>query len=146
MRTDQSQGFTAGYLLPPASYNADNTPATFDVGTADSCTILLQVGVGGITFSGVNKIEFVLTHSDDDSTFTAVADADVVGSVVAAGGIVRALTAAHAAPSVTVLGYVGRKRYLRLLADFSGTHGTATPLSAAAVRGNLPVIAPAATV
>lgn len=146
MRTDESQGKTAGVLLPPATYSADNTPATFDIGTADSCTIVLAIGVGGITFSGVNKIEYVLTHSDDDSSFTAVADADVVGVAVASGGIVRSLIAAHAAPSVTMMGYVGRKRYLRLLADFSGTHGTGTPMSAIAVRGNLIAIAPAATV
>lgn len=138
MRYDQSETFTAGYLLPPAEYDADNTPASFDNGTAQSCTIAVQVGAGGITFTADNKVEFKLTHSDAAAEdFTAVTDADVVGVEVAEGGIVRSLVAAHATPSVTLVGYRGRKRYLRLLADFSGTHGTATPLAAVALRGNL---------
>ncbi len=145
MRFDQSQGLTAGVLLPAAAYNADNTPATFDIGTAGACTVFIEVGVGGITFSGTNKVEFVLTHSDESAAnFAAVTQDDVVGVTVGAGGIVRSLTAAHATPSVTPVGYVGRKRYLRLLADFSGTHGTATPLSAIGVRGVLDRVAPPA--
>jgi hypothetical protein len=145
MRFDQSETFTAGFLLPPAAYDADNTPASFDNGTAQSCTILINVGVGGITFSGTNKVEFVLTHSDlTGEGFEAVTADDVVGVSSVTDGIVRALVAAHASPSVTVIGYKGRKRFLRLLADFSGTHGEATPMSVVAVRGNLDRIAPPA--
>ena len=145
MRFDQSETFEAGYLLPPAEYDADNTPASFDNGTAQAATIALQVGVGGITFSTTNKVEFVLTHSDAETTgFEEVTDADVVGVTGVEDGIVRALVAAHATPSVTLIGYRGRKRYLRLLADFSGTHGTATPLSAVVLRGKLDRIAPPA--
>jgi hypothetical protein len=144
MRFDQSQLMTAAVILPAAAYNADNTPATVDLGPAQSATVLIEVGVGGITFTGVNKVEFVLTHSDEAAAnFTAVAQADVVGPTGVTAGIVRSLVAAHGTPSVTRVGYVGRKRYLRLLADFSGTHGAATPLSAVVVIENLDRIAPA---
>lgn len=144
MRFDQSQSFTAGFLLPPAAYNADNTPATFDNGTAQSATILVNVGVGGITFNATDKVEFVLTHSDvSDSGFTAVTQNDVVGVTVTGSGIVRSLVAAHTTPTATLIGYKGRKRYLRLLADFSGTHVTATPMSAVVVLGNLDRVNPA---
>lgn len=130
-------------LLPAAAYSADNTPASVDLGTVQSATVLIEVGVGGITFSGTNKVEFILSHSDvTGSGFEPVTQADVVGATVGTGGIVRELIAAHASPSVTKVGYVGRKRYLRLLADFSGTHGTATPMSAVVVTGNLDRIAP----
>lgn len=143
MRFDQSETFTAGYLLPPAAYDADNTPASFDNGTAQSATVLVQVGVGGITFTADNKVEFVLTHSDaTGSGFEAVTQADMVGVTVGAGGIIRSLIAAHAAPSVTIAGYRGRKRFLRVLADFSGTHGAATPMAVAVIRGNLDRINP----
>lgn len=137
MRIDQSQELSAGFLLPPAVYDADNTPAAFDIGQAESCTLFVNVGVGGITFTSTNKVEFKLTHSDDNETFTAVAQGDVVGPTVGTGGIIRSLVAAHAAASVTEVGYVGRKRYLKLLADFGGTHSTGTPMSALAVRGRL---------
>lgn len=144
MRFDQSQLLDPGFVLPPAAYDADNTPATFDIGTAESATVMIAVGVGGIAFSTTNKVEFVLSHSDEASAgFAAVTQADVVGVTVTGDGIVRSLVAAHAAPSVTEVGYVGGKRYLRLLADFSGTHGTATPMAALAVRGRLLSVAPA---
>lgn len=137
MLIDRSQHLVPAILLPAAAYDADNTPTAVDLLGALSATIFLMVGVGGITFSGTNKIEFVLTHSDDDSTYTNVTAADLVGVASVTNGIVRALTAAHAAPSVTEIGYIGRKRYLKLLADFSGTHGNATPLAALVVESDL---------
>ena len=144
MRFDQSQQLQAKVLLPAAAYNADNTPAEVTLDKAQSATILIEVGVGGITFSGTNKVEFKLTHGDTPGgDFTAVEQDDVVGVTVGEGGIVRSLIAAHGTPSVTAIGYKGRKGILKLLADFSGTHGTATPMSAVAVLGNLERIAPA---
>lgn len=123
--------------IPPAEYDADNTPAAIDLLGFESALLSIHIGVGGITFSGTNKIEFKLTHSDDDSSYSAVADADVIGlSSVGAGGIVLALTTAHAAASITRVGYVGGKRYLKLLADFSGTHGTGTPIAATVIKGH----------
>lgn len=122
-------------LLASATYAADSTPVAVDLLGFDSCAILIEVGVGGITFSGTNKVEFVLTHSDDNSTYVNVTDADLQGVSGTTSGIVYSLIAAHAAATVTEIGYVGGKRYLKLLADFSGTHGTGTPMSALAVLG-----------
>lgn len=120
-----------------AAMNADNTPAAIDLQGFNSAEIVLLVGTGGITFSGTNKVEFKLTHSDDDSTYDAVDAGDVLGiSSVGAGGIVKALTAAHADPAAYRIGYVGGRRYLKLLADFSGTHGTATPIGAVVIKGH----------
>jgi len=114
---------------------ADNSPAAIDLQGYESAEILLDIGIGGITFSGTNKIEFVLTHSDDDSTYSAVATADMLGVTVASGGIIKSLVAAHAAANVYRYGYKGGKRYLKLLADFSGTHGTGTPIAASVLKG-----------
>lgn len=143
MRFDQSQSLSPGYLIPPATLAADNTPATFAVGAFQSLTVLVQVGVGGITFTGTNRVDFVLTHSNDDVTYDNVTDADLVGVTGVTSGIVRSLIAAHAAPSVVEIGYVGRRPFLRCLADFSGTHGTGTPIAVLGVRGN-PLTSPAA--
>ena len=143
MERNQAESLSAAYAILPATLAADNTPPAVDLLGYQAATVYLQVGVGGITFSGTNKIEFVMTHSDDDSTYTAVVQADVSGATVTGSGIVRALTAAHATPSVTEIAYLGGKRYVKLLADFSGTHGTGTPISALVVRG-LPWSAPVA--
>jgi hypothetical protein len=120
-----------------ASLTADNTPVAVDLLGFDSAVVEIHVGVGGITFTGTNKIEFVLTHSDDNVTYTAVTVDDVQGiDTVGTGGIVKSLIAAHAAADITKIGYVGNRRYLKLLADFGGTHGTGTPIAAAVVKGN----------
>ncbi|PZU95617.1 MAG: hypothetical protein DI527_01000 [Chelatococcus sp.] len=132
---DIHSGFKRAVLIGAATLAADNTPAAVDLRGYDAAEILLDIGVGGITFSGTNKVEFKLTHSDDDSTYTDVATADMLGVTVASGGIIKSLVAAHAAAGAYRFGYKGGKRYLKLLADFSGTHGTGTPIAASVLLG-----------
>lgn len=114
---------------------ADNTPPTIDLKGHESAEIVLAIGIGGITFSGSNKIEFKLTESDDDSAYNDVVDADLLGVTGVTTGIIKSLVAAHAAAAVYRFGYIGGKRYLKLLADFSGTHGTGTAIAAAVMVG-----------
>jgi len=138
MMRDQVNRLADVQAIGPVVLSADNTPSAIDLNGYNSATIFLSVGIGGITFSTTNKVEFVLTHSDDNSTYTNVTDADVLGVTGVTGGIIRSLTAAKAAAdtSATEIGYIGGKRYLKLLADFSGTHGAGTPISAIVVLGN----------
>jgi tryptophan synthase beta subunit len=121
-----------------AVLTADNVPPAVDLKNTGACMLALSIGVGGITFTGANKIEFVLTHSDDNVTYTNVTDDDVLKDALApttiTTGIIRSLTALKAAADVQKLAYVGGKRYIKLLADFSGTHATGTPISAVAIR------------
>ena len=135
---DSASGLFPALAIAPATLSADNTPPAVDLLDFQAATILLAIGVGGINFSGTNKIEFVLTHSDDDATYVPVTDDDIIKDALApasiSNGIVRALTAAHAAATQQKIGYVGGKRFVKLLADFSGTHGTGTPISATVVR------------
>lgn len=134
---DMHSGVAAATLIGAATLAADNTPPAVDLLGYDGAEILLAIGAGGITFSGTNKIEFKLTHSDDDSTYTDVTVNDMLGlASVASGGIIKALTSAHAAAASYRFGYIGGKRYLKLLADFSGTHGTGTPIAAMVLRGH----------
>ena len=123
-------------LIAAATYSADNTPEAVDLLGFESAEILLSIGAGGITFTTSNKIEFVMTHSDDNSTYTNVTADDLLGVSSVTSGIVKSLVAAHATADVTRFGYRGGKRYLKLLADFSGTHGTGTPIGAVVVKGH----------
>lgn len=141
-RRDMISDLSPVTSILPVVATADNTEISVDIGGYEAATILLQVGAGGITFTTTNKIEFVLTHSDDNSNFTAVTAADLVGApTVATGGIILAFTAVKAAASIHEFGYVGNKRYLKLLADFGGTHGTGTAIAAVVLRG-LPLKGP----
>lgn len=134
---DLHSSLTAAVLIGAATLAADNTPAAVDLRGYDAAEILLAIGAGGITFDATNKVEFKLTHSDDDSTYTAVTVADMLGlSSVGSGGIIKSLVAAHAAAGVYRFGYKGGKRYLKLLADFSGTHGTGTPIAASVLKSH----------
>lgn len=125
----------AAVAIGAAALDADNTPPAIDLQGYQAAEILLAIGVGGITFDATNKIEFKLTHSDDDVTYTAVTVVDMLGlESVGTGGIVKSLTAAHAAAAVYRFGYKGGRRYLKLLADFSGTHGSGTPIAATVLK------------
>lgn len=140
---DMHSNVAVATLIGAATLAADNTPAAVDLLGFNSAEIVLAIGAGGITFSGTNKIEFKLTHSDDDSTYSAVTTDDMLGVTVADGGIIKSLVAAHAAAASYRYGYKGGKRYLKLLADFSGTHATGTPVAATVVKGS-PSVAPVA--
>ena len=124
-------------LIGAATLDDDNTPAAVDLLGFESAEICIAVGVGGITFTTTNKVEFKLTHSDDNSSYSAVTVSDMLGlDSVGSGGIIKSLVAAHSAADVSRCGYVGGKRYLKLLADFGGTHATGTPIAALVVKGN----------
>lgn len=132
---DIHSGMTVVSAIDAAALSADNTPAAIDLLGYAGAEIILAVGIGGITFSDTNKVEFKLTHSDDDATYDAVTASNMLGlASVGSGGIIKALTAAHAAAAVYRCGYKGGRRYLKLLADFSGTHGSPTPVTALVVK------------
>lgn len=125
-------------LFAPGVLTADPTPLIIDTAGYDGATLLLAIGAGGITFTGVNKIEFVIRHGDDPggSDQAAVTNANhVIGATLQAGGIFRALTAAKAAADVTKLAYKGPKRYISVLPDFSGTHATGTAIAGICALG-----------
>jgi hypothetical protein len=123
--------------LAAATLAATTAGALVDMLGFRSATLALNIGVGGITFTGVNKIEFVLQHGNlsDGSDLANVTDADIINidSVAPASvtnGIIRSLTAAKAAADVQKVGYIGGKRYLKLTPTFSGTHGSGTAMAA----------------
>jgi hypothetical protein len=125
----------AAVAIPAATYAADNTPAAVDLAGFEGAVLFIEVGAGGITFDATNKVEFKLTHSVDNVTYDNVADKDLTGVTGTTGGIIKSLVAAHATADVTKIGYRGGRRYLKCLADFSGTHGTGTPISVLVVKG-----------
>jgi hypothetical protein len=135
MYRDLHDNLQAATMIAPITATADTTPISIDLLGFRAAMVMLYIGVGGITFTTTNKIEFVLEHSNDNSTWAAVEQRDVVGATVATGGIVRALVAAKAAADIQEMSYIGGRRYIRLTADFSGTHGTGTAMTAFAVRG-----------
>lgn len=119
-----------------ATLAADNTPAAIDLSGYEAAQIIVGVGVGGITFDATNKLEIKLRKGDATvGNHTAVTASDVVmpaGFSFVTGGIIRNLVAAHAAPTIITVDYINQDpaaTHVSILADFSGTHGTGTPLA-----------------
>lgn len=119
--------------LAPAVRDADANGTGVDLQGFESATVLIDMGAEGITLSTTNKIEIELEHSDDDSTYTDVAAGDVIG---ASSGTIATFDANSEIPAVSSVGYIGGKRYIRAVANFSGTHGTGTPVAVSVVKSH----------
>jgi hypothetical protein len=150
MIRDLANNVSAAYTLTPAVRNADATGTSVDLQGFRSAAIFMQVGVGGITFDATNRLDMVMEHSDDGTTWTPVVQADLnvlqtggVAGTVTGSGIVRVFNTAHAAASFTEIGYIGGRRFVRVTSDFSGTQATGTPIAVLVVRGD-PINAPVA--
>ena len=123
--------------LAPAARDADANGTGVDLQGFESATIVIDMGAEGITLSSTNKIEIELEHSDDNSTFTDVtSSADVIGATPDSNGVIATFDDVAEAPAVSTVGYIGGKRYIRAVANFSGTHGSATPLAVSVIKGH----------
>jgi hypothetical protein len=126
-------------VFGPAVLDADQTAVVTDLQGYHSAVVEVAIGAGGITFDADNKIEFKLEHSDDGVTYTDVDEDDLVGDDVPSTvttGYYLSLVAAHASATVQKFGYIGGKRYLRHDIEFTGTHGTGTPISVTLIKGD----------
>lgn len=131
---DLSNNIKLVQSLAPAVRDADANGTGVDTQFYENVAIVVDSGVEGITLSGTNKIEFELEHSDDDSTYSDVESSDVNGSV-GSGGLILTLDDNAESPQISEIEYLGTKRYVRVVANFSGTHGTGTPCSAFVILG-----------
>ena len=107
----------------------------------ESATVLVDVGAEGDTLSGSVYFEVSLEHSDDNSTYSDCAQADIIDGTIAAGGIFLKLDGTtggdpDTAGGIFRVGYVGGKRYIRVVLAKTGTHSNGTPLGAMVVKGH----------
>jgi hypothetical protein len=128
-------------LLVGGVYTSTPTVGIADIKGFDALYIMIHIGIGGITFTVTNRIEFKMEHSDDAITWADVTQADVRNVTLQAGAMVRRLITPKGFVDVQEVSYVGTRRYVRVTPTFSGTHGTGTPLSMTALRG-YPHVAP----
>ena len=123
--------------LAPAERSSDANGTGVDLQGFESATVVIDMGAEGITLSTTNKIEIELEHSDDDSTYTDVtSSADVIGATPDSSGVIATFDANGEAPAIASVGYIGGKRYIRAVANFSGTHGATTPLSVSVIKSH----------
>ena len=107
----------------------------------ESATVLVDVGAEGDTLSSSVYFELSLEESDDDSTYTDVAQASIVDGTISSGGIFLKLDGTaggnpDSAGGIFRVGYVGNSRYIRVVIAKTGTHSNGTPIGAMIVRGH----------
>lgn len=124
-------------VLDAATITADGAgDADVDLQGYNGCEMIVVVGASGDTLSGSVKISLELEESDDDTTYTDVADADILGATGAGSGQFALIDDPSEDDTVYSAGYIGDKRYLRLIVNVTGTHTNGTPIGACAIRGH----------
>lgn len=114
-------------LADPAIVAATTTLADdVDLAGFNAAELVISLGANtGTTPSSSHKLVFALWHADDDGTGSAGAYAlvepkDVLG-VTATDGVLLTTDAAAKYETTYQFGYVGGKRFLRLIATETGT-------------------------
>ncbi|MBI1188307.1 MAG: hypothetical protein GC206_13415 [Alphaproteobacteria bacterium] len=125
-------------LLGAAARDADAESAAFSTREHEVNEIELDMGVGGITFTSTDKIEFELSKSADDTEGGSYAaytgqvllhdvNAGTISTVTCdSNGVAKAFVAAHAAARRYVVTILEPGWYKAKL-EYGGTHGAATP-------------------
>lgn len=120
--------------LVPATRTADANGTGVDTSGFESVEAVVALGQSGDTLSGSVKLDLELEESDDDSTYTDVALADMIGGVSA--GNFGTIDAATEDEKIYRVGYRGRKKYVRPVLNFTGTHTNGIPCAAMVILGN----------
>lgn len=135
--------FHVPLLAPAAARTASFTSASFDMQNYNSVTLIANVGATGDTLSGTNRVELQVQESDDNVTFTAVADSDLA-RVVSGGqatGTFGMLNSAGSVNQIYKTAYIGNKRYVRVAGANFGTTSSGTFIDVLA-EGGRPRYAP----
>jgi hypothetical protein len=121
----------------PAVVTADADGTTVDLQGFNSAMVVVNTGIEGDTLSGSVKFDFILEHSDNDSTWSAVTSStDVTEGSVDSSGIFLTLDANAETPQISQIGYIGGKQYIRCKIDVTGTHSNGTPMGVTVIKGN----------
>jgi len=136
---DLSNNIGLGNSIINAVKTAAENGSGIDLQGFEEATAVVSVGAEGDTLSGSVYFEVSLEHSDDDSTYTDVVQADIVNGTIDAGGIWLKLDGTTGGDPDTAggqwqVGYVGGKRYVRLVLAKTGTHTNGTPISGLIVK------------
>lgn len=104
-------------IIDPVAITATTTSDIVDVQGFEALSVMIAMGAG--TFTTDNYLTCKLQESDTTATgdFTDVASTDLIGSFL----VYNAETDGIDADSVQKVGYIGTKRYVRLVCTETGT-------------------------
>ncbi len=109
---------------------ADENGTGVDLRGYNKALVICEMGNSGDTLSGSVEINIEVEESDDNSTFTDVADADLQTSVTGANtGTFAHVDAPAEDSAVFMTTYRGTKRYIRTVVNVVGSHSSGTPIA-----------------
>ena len=138
---DMSNNIATAVSLVSAVRTGAGNGTGVDLQGYESATLIADVGAEGIALNGTNYFELSLEHSDDNSTWTDVAQADIVDGTISSGGIWLKLDGSDngnpdTAGDIFRVGYRGGKRYIRVVLAKTGSHSNGTPIGAFVMKGH----------
>lgn len=120
--------------IVPLLRTADVNGAGVDLQDSNGAALVAHLGASGDTLSASVYLAMEVQHSDDNSTFTACADADIDTAVASVSTGTFAKIIANASLSAMVkCNYLGSKRYVRVVGNLVGTHTNGLTFGAHAV-------------
>ena len=123
-------------LLAPANRTATATSNVLDTRDCDDVALLFSVGAPGDTLAPNLKAELEVQESDDNATFTPVANTDLTYSEAGTNvGTAKVIDGNAKANSVYIVGYKGYKRFIRCVDRRTGAHTNGTPTAINALKG-----------
>ena len=138
---DLSNNIATAVSIKNAVKTAAENGTGVDLQGYEGATVMVDVGAEGDTLSSSVHFEVSLEHSDDNSTFTDVAQADIVDGTISSGGIFLKLDGTaggnpDTAGDIFRVGYRCGKRYIRVGLAKTGTHSNGTPIGAFIVKSH----------
>lgn len=126
---------TVSQIVDPVVVTADALSSAIDMAGFRDVTVAAAIGESGDTLSGSVYIELEMQESDDDSTYTACADADITNAVTGTNtGTFALIDAAAEDDAVYLSQYLGSKQYVKVNVNVTGTHTNGTPIGVLAVQ------------
>lgn len=124
--------------LSPVVASTTQTSTSIDLKGYNGASVVFNVGQSGDTLSGSVYWTLKLQHSDDDSSYS-----DLVVADLNSPNLTVVIDSANKDETAYSFGYQGGKRYLKAVANPTGTHTNGTPIGVVALRavsGYAPVI------
>ena len=120
--------------LSAAVLTGDANGASIDAFGYETVAFTAIVGASGDTLSCSVKVELEVEHSDDNSTWADCANADIKTAVTGTNtGTFAVIDDAAEDDAIYSVQYIGGKRYVRIVANLTGTHPNGIPIGAVAV-------------
>lgn len=121
----------ATQVLAPVNATTSKTSSTIDMQGFSSANIVFAIGLSADTLSGSVYWTLKLQHSDTDSNYADVTDAETSN-----GDASIVINSGSLDETSYKIGYSGGKRYVQAVIAATGSHSSGTPVAIVALKGD----------